>query len=34
MVEIADDVQIRVMKNMLTEVRPRTPANDTKTDKS
>jgi preprotein translocase subunit YajC len=34
MVEIADDVQVRVMKNTLTEVRPRTPANDTKTDKS
>jgi len=34
MVEIADDVQVRVMKSSLTEVRPRTPANDTKTDKN
>ena len=34
MVEIADDVQVRVMKSTLTEVRPRTPANDAKTDKS
>src|SRR5579862_3353962 len=34
MLEIADDVQVRVMKNMLSEVRPRTPANDAKTDKS
>jgi len=34
MVEIADDVQVRVMKSTLTEVRPRTPANDTKPDKS
>lgn len=34
MVEIADDVQVRVMKSSLTEVRPRTPANDAKTDKS
>ena len=34
MVEIADNVQVRVMKNTLTEVRPRTPAGDAKTDKS
>jgi preprotein translocase subunit YajC len=34
MIEIADNVQVRVMKNMLTEVRPRMPANDVKTDKS
>lgn len=34
MVEIADDVQVRVMKSSLTEVRPKTPANDSKTDKS
>jgi hypothetical protein len=34
MVEIADDVQVRVMKNTLTEVRSRTPANDTKPEKS
>jgi preprotein translocase subunit YajC len=34
MLEIADDVQVRVMKNTLTEVRSRTPANDTKADKS
>jgi len=34
MVEIADDVQVRVMKNTLTEVRPRTPASDAKTEKS
>ncbi|HEX3429246.1 MAG TPA: preprotein translocase subunit YajC [Rhizomicrobium sp.] len=34
MVEIADNVQVRVMKNTLTEVRPRSPANDGKTDKS
>jgi|SRR5579871_4227675 len=33
-VEIADDVQVRVMKSTLTEVRSRTPANDSKTDKS
>lgn len=31
--EIADDVQVRVMKNTLTEVRSKSPANDTKTDK-
>jgi preprotein translocase subunit YajC len=34
MVEIADDVQVRVMKNTLTEVRARTPASNGKTDKS
>ena len=34
MVEIADDVQVRVMKNTLTEVRTRAAANDTKPDKS
>ena len=34
MVEIADDVQVRVMKNTLTEVRPRTPTDGAKTDKS
>jgi preprotein translocase subunit YajC len=34
MLEVADDVQVRVMKNTLTEVRSRTPANDTKADKS
>lgn len=34
MLEIADGVQVRVMKNTLTEVRSRTPANDSKPDKS
>ena len=34
MVEIADDVQVRVMKNTLSEVRPKTPSADTKTEKS
>lgn len=34
LVEIADNVQVRVMKSTLTEVRPRTAANDTKSDKS
>jgi preprotein translocase subunit YajC len=34
MVEIADGVQIRVVKATLSEVRSKTVANDTKTDKS
>ena len=34
LVEIADNVQVRVMKNTLTEVRPRTPTGDTKTEKN
>ena len=34
MVEIADDVQVRIMKNTLTEVRPRTPVSDAKIEKS
>ena len=34
MVEIADGVQIRVVKATLSEVRSKTAANDTKTDKS
>jgi len=34
MIEIADDVQVRVMKNTLTEVRPRASVADAKTDKS
>jgi preprotein translocase subunit YajC len=34
MVEIAEDVQIRVMKSTLSEVRPKTPAPDAKIEKS
>jgi preprotein translocase subunit YajC len=33
MVEIAEDVQVRVMKNTLSEVRPKTPAPDAKIEK-
>ena len=34
MVEIAEDVQVRVMKNTLSEVRSKTPAPDAKIEKS
>jgi preprotein translocase subunit YajC len=34
MVEIAEDVQVRIMKNTLSEVRSKTPAPDAKIEKS